>query len=749
MRRRLFILVLLLAGIAAAGSVPTALGAAFTANSPADEPDSKPGDGLCLTAAGDCTLRAAVQETNALGGGPHTIALLAGAVYTLTRGGAGEDAAATGDLDVASNVAISVPGGRAVVEGVVIGWDDRIFQVLRGSNAELEAIEIRRGRVDRGEGGGISNDGTLTLTNITVTRNHSDHDSGGGIYNGGTLTLTDSTVGSSLVSQGNFAGGRGGGIINLGTLTLTNSTVSGNTSLNGQGGGIYNVGTLTLTNSTVSSNRANFGSGGGIRNSAGTATLIGSTVSSNGAEVHGGGISNVSGTLTLTSSTVSSNGSSGSDGLGSGGGIDNFDGNVKLSGSTLNGNRAGFGGAISTEGGTLTVTNSTASDNIARHDGGAIFNGGTLTLTNSTVSGNSTGTDGGGIYLTQSSSLSVTNATISTNSAARNGGGIWNLGTVTANNVTIANNVADSNGDGAGDGGGIYSVSGGTVTVANTILGDNVDASAKFPDCLGSLTSAGYNVVENATGCTIGGATSSNITGRDPLLGPLQDNGGPTLTHALEVRTVNIFGTTGQVPSPAIDAGSPGGTAACANRDQRGTSRRDGNADGVVRCDIGAYEYVPPVFKLGTLALTPAEATVRPGERITYSLTWTVPSPRGWRSLRTLELAFLDDEGTALWVRFEEVAGAPGLFRIVNPKNGNGGPAFAPGSPNRLESESATVYLAETAVDGPPGQRVTLTLTLSFKPHAAGHSYDVLVAATDDTGEVQGFHRAGGLAVSG
>jgi uncharacterized repeat protein (TIGR01451 family)/CSLREA domain-containing protein len=557
--------------------------ATFSVNSPADQPDGKPGDGKCLTGAGTCTLRAAVQEANALGpGGRHTVELHGGETYTLSRAGAGEDVAATGDLDVVADLTISVTGGTAVVRGAS-GWDDRLFDVWRsGAAVELRGLQIQNGVAD--PGGAIWNVGALALTNSTVSNNSADQ--------------------------------LGGGIYNSGTLMLTNSTVSGN-SAELFGGGIYNVGALTLANSTVNGNSAR----------------------------NGGGIYNAAGALTLTSSTVSGN------------------------------------------------------------------------------------------------------------SALGDGGGIWNIGTVTANNVTIAKNVADADSDDAGNGGGMFNVSGGTVRVANTIVGTNVDqsrtifAGRQAPDCGGSLTSQGYNLVQTTTGCTIGGDTIGNITGRDPQLGPLQDNGGPTFTHALLVLTSKLGPFT--IPSPAIDAGSPGGATACPSRDQTGGLRVDGNADGISRCDIGAYEYVPPLFKLGTWALTPAEATVRPGERLAYELTWTVPPPRGWRSLDSLDLRFLDDRGTALWVRFQEITGSPGVFSVVDPRNGRAGPSFAPGSPSRLESTFSIVYLEGSSVDGPPGPSVTVTLMLSFKPHAAGRTYDVLVGATDDGGEVQGFHRAGAVTVTG
>jgi hypothetical protein len=115
--------------------------------------------------------------------------------------------------------------------------------------------------------------------------------------------------------------------------------------------------------------------------------------------------------------------------------------------------------------------------------------------------------------------------------------------------------------------------------------------------------------------------------------------------------------------------------------------------------------------------------------------------------LDTLHLRFRDENGVILWLRFQEVAGTLGTFSLVDLRNAEHAPAFPPGSPNRLESEAATVYLAGTTVDGPPGSRVGLSLDLSFKPIAAGHTYQVEVLAIDDTGQEQGFIAAGVITV--
>jgi len=182
--------------------------------------------------------------------------------------------------------------------------------------------------------------------------------------------------------------------------------------------------------------------------------------------------------------------------------------------------------------------------------------------------------DGGGIYNT--GTMTITNSTISGNGADGTGGGIVaSFGTLTLNNVTIANNTADKNADSFGDGGGIRNNSS-LAYMKNILVAGNVDTGGQAPDCSGTMTSLGHNLIQSTTGCTIT-LTTGDITNAAPLLGSLQANGGPTLTHAL------LSG------SPAIDAGD---SATCATADQRGGVRPvDGNGDGNAICDIGAYEF--------------------------------------------------------------------------------------------------------------------------------------------------------------
>jgi len=207
--------------------------------------------------------------------------------YTLTRTDNGnEDSSQTGDLDIKSNVTIMVPPGvgQATIQGQALNFHDRVIQVLSGK-VYINNINITGGNLPSGNGGGIGNWGNLELNNSFIYGNKTPAQ-GGGLYNAPGpavfLKVTGSTIGGdgSTTFPFNTATGDGGGLSNDGTATLTNTTVSGNNS-NGSGGGIVNRGTLTLNAVTVTANKTNTssGNGGGVKTVSGTFniwdTLIG------------------------------------------------------------------------------------------------------------------------------------------------------------------------------------------------------------------------------------------------------------------------------------------------------------------------------------------------------------------------------------------------------------------------------------------------------------------------------------------
>ncbi len=203
----------------------------------------------------------------------------------------------------------------------------------------------------------------------------------------------------------------------------------------------------------------------------------------------------------------------------------------------------------------------------------------TASIRNSTISNNSGATGGGGI--SSSGILTLVNSTLSGNHADTSGGGLLNAGTAALYNVTIANNLAGAGGS-TGNGGGLYSgLSGAQLTIRNSLIANNIDitTSELNNDCAGKLTGEGYNLIEDMTGCTIMGVVTGDVTGVDPMIDTLLDNGGPAFTHAL---------LTG---SPAINAGEPTGCRDQSNAilltDQRAYLHNS-------NCDMGAYEYNSP-----------------------------------------------------------------------------------------------------------------------------------------------------------
>lgn len=413
-------------------------------------------------------------------------------------------------------------------------------------------------------GGGVANTGANTLMTIqsSTFMSNTAVSSGGALTNVGIMSLTQNTF------RYNSSPGSSGAIGNSGQLTLNQVTIAENHAdgIYDTGGGINNSGIITITNSQITDNRTQTGWGGGLVNThSGTATLSQTEISHNQAQ-RGGGIYNF-GTLTATWSDIAENTSYSA--IDSGAGI-------------YNAHR-------------LTLVNTAVFSNTANGQGGGILNGvtafypttGTLTMTHSTLSGNSALNSHGGGLAILTGTVTLENSTLSGNLTARHGGGIYHEnGTIWLNNVTIAANNANFS---LSQGGGFFT-GGGQFFLRNSLIAANHNSNNNnnSPDCAGSPTSQGYNLIENITGCNFS-ASTGDITGQNAFLEPLTDNGGDTLTHAL------------QGGSPAIDAANPAvpgsGGMSCTAVDQRGETRpTDGNDDGQPRCDIGAYES-GPVFR--------------------------------------------------------------------------------------------------------------------------------------------------------
>lgn len=391
--------------------------------------------------------------------------------------------------------------------------------------------------------------GTYTLTLDGNASADNDDTSASGDLDAFDLILRGTTNAPAIIQGGTGWSER--------ILEISDSSISaisirgGNTSDCDGGGGVLVREATTFTNVTITSNAytscGNGSGGGGVAiEDNGNLTLINSTVSNNtvsGSNAFGGGIFINQGALTLLNSALSNN-------------------------RAVNGN--GGGPAILGEGVNASFVGSTLSNNTANQGGGVAM---------------------GMADPGDSSDLSLTNSTISGNTALQSGGGLFigDLSHIQLASVTIAKNSANSNGGFLGGHGGGVATGSGTVTLKNTIIAENIDHTQQVllqrPDCSGTLTSQGFNLIQSTFGCTITGNTTGNKLGQDPALGPLQNNGGATFTHAID------FGQ-------ALDSGDPNGCTDTAGSalvtDQRGIGRHQGVAGGPGQCDIGAVETVQP-----------------------------------------------------------------------------------------------------------------------------------------------------------
>jgi CSLREA domain-containing protein len=368
---------------------------------------------------------------------------------------------------------------------------------------------------------------------------------------------------SGLTLTGGDTIGRGGAIRCTESLVLGDCTITGNSAVS-QGGGIYfRYGDLIVSRCTITGNTS--GLGGGIMAVNSTTLVENSLITNNQSVNPGGGIHSLQSNMVVNNTTISGNSASGTEGggginEGGGGGIRSYQGNLEITGSTISGNMA-----------------------LVRTDGGGVdFNHGILAITDSTISGNS-GHDGGGIhiFLAGTQTATITNSTISGNTASEESGGINCEG-----GITIIRHSTITNNTGSFAGGLLHrGYNGSTTQIHSTIISGNTGTDVvEFIDAGGGpLVSNGYNLIGTTNVPAKFNQPGDQVGVTNPMLAPLANNGGRTLTHLV-------------LPgSPALDAGNPAFAAPPSN-DQRGAPFVrvfDGDSAGGARIDIGAFELQP------------------------------------------------------------------------------------------------------------------------------------------------------------
>lgn len=557
----------------------------FTVNTTNDAPDADPGDGLCETSTGACSLRAAVQEVNELGLAGNTIALSAGK-YTLTDGGPGEDRAATGDLDIRTDVTIIGHAGETTIAGGS-AFNDRIFDVQGGGSPglTLNGVDVKGGQPPGQEdGGGIRvRGGSLKAVNVTVLGNAAGG-SGGGLYqDAGTLDL------AMVDFTGNSARVQGGGLDLEGSTTATNFNhvrISGNSAFEGGGFAAYlapdATGSVPLMYQVdIRDNWTTGGPGGGMAVS--RITAIKTTIGGNSA-TYGGGVE-------LVGSSRPPALASRIDVLGNSASVD--------------------GGGIYTShcspscGWLLQVT---VEDNVASGDGSGMYVNGGLSMRSVTINANRTrgeGTYGGALYHTGSQALLVTNVTIGENRNGPVAGGVVEDSSATDEftNVTIADNAGGS------ANGIVVTPSALPPQLLNTIV------SSDDRNCTRALVSLGYNL-DSGGSCGLDGP--HDLTDANPRLHPVEDNGGGT--HTMKPGGL----------SPILDGGNPN---VCPGIDQRSArSPVDYDGDGRAECDIGAVESGLSTLNadIGFDGVTP----VIEGSTVTYTIE--LKSAGAWAGVNSI-----------------------------------------------------------------------------------------------------------------
>lgn len=612
---------------------PEAAAAVITVNSTADT----------AVVDGQCTLREAITNANAnaataadcaAGSGLDTInfsGLTFPATITLTS-----------SLSIVDALIIDGPGQTNLTIDANDG--SRIFEIEDADSATVMTVAIDDLTLTNGDaadapipgGGAIFTAENLTLTNVTISS--SEADAGGAILvQGGlatpTLTIVDSTFtgnsaaygGAILASYANLdisgstftlntattvvgAIGQSGG-----NFTLTNSFVTDNTAPITGGIALYYTDITTITNAVISGNRATVGDGGGlyIYGAQGSVTIEDSRISGNRAALNSGGVKITDGeaTIDIRDTEISGNIAGGATG-----GLYLYDvDNVTLERVRLINNTAG-----------------------AFNGGGAFWDAG-VTIVESQISGNQAGSVGG-LYVAYGSYLYLVNSTIANNTATT--GSVGGLG-MNASFAAVDVSTISGNSAPAGAAGNVFLYDA-AFYMSNSIIANGTALAG--PDLVTGEPPAviNYSLIENTASAAFTGA--NNLTGVDPQLGPLQNNGGPTETMKP--------GPT----SPVVNAGAP--EYATPPNDQRGFFRPVGIVDmGAVELNPGTLQFAQNGYNVneagGFVTITVTRTGGIDGE---VGVNYTTSS-----GTATAGADFTTTSGTLLWADNES---SPKSFNV-------------------------------------------------------------------------------------
>jgi hypothetical protein len=600
----------------ALGLVGVASAATFTVDSTTDAALANPAATACVTTAATCTLRAAIQAADNVGGASQ-ITVPAGA-YTLTIPSTGGNSPETGDLDIENGANVTVSGAGSAATVINAAGIDRAFAVHLTTGLSISGMTVEHGAqpdtapsnlsIGVGQGGAFYNDGSLSIDSSVLTGNSAVF--GGGVVFADTAASLTSITSSTVTA--NTSDSEGGALdIESGAITLTGDTLTHN-SADSDGGILADdefgntVGAVTIDSSTISNNVADSDGGALYLSDAGAMNVSNSTLNSNAtADSPGGAIFDEdSGRLTIAGSTFNGDDASDSEG----GAVDADGTDLSVSGSTFTGNGGDEGGAIYLDGTTATavetINTSTFTDNDATgsEGGGVDDDQGNLGVSSSTFTGNSASDEGGGLYYGSANSLALVNDTLDGNQAVEGGGVYLNTnagaGSIVLLNDTIARNSAY-------EGGGINNPQDANA-IRNTIVADNSGGTGTQGggDCWFAATDSagaadlGGNI--DSDGTCFSASVNHDQINVNPLLGQLADNGGPTQTDLL------------QTGSPAVGSAA---ASTCPPTDQRAVARSTVQG----QCDSGALQTAPTSLTLANTAAASAQVGFPFNEAITAS----------------------------------------------------------------------------------------------------------------------------------